>query len=100
MKVTKSENAKVLCLKGSLDIYEAEPLRQSLLEHLDANLESVIDLQSITAFDTAGAQLLYSAFKTAALGGKTIRFDHVPAAVADGLQRLGLPKESIANRPA
>ena len=71
-----------------------------MLEHLDANLELVIDLQSVTSFDTAGAQLLYSAFKTAGLAGKTIRFDHVPATVADGLQRLGLPKEIIANHPA
>ena len=77
---------------GALDIYNAETLRQSLAEHINAKATPCLDLAEVGICDTAGAQLLWSATKTAANEGKTIQFKQVPAVVRESCNRLGLPE--------
>jgi anti-anti-sigma factor len=95
MKTSKAEDTGALLLTGSLEIYDAEPLRQSLLEYVAAGSELVLDLGSVEACDTAGAQILYSARTTAIQAGKKLRFDHVSPAVASCWERLGLPEKFL-----
>jgi anti-sigma B factor antagonist len=95
MSISKTDNTGVIRLPGALEIYEAETLRSALLEQLAASSELVLDLGSVESCDTAGAQLLLSARRAAALAGKSFRCVHVPAAVTEVWAKLGLPLDLI-----
>jgi anti-anti-sigma factor len=97
MKFIKRIESGTLCLEGELEIYEAEPLRDVLLEYLNASQDLVLDLEKVTACDMAGAQLLCSTRYSAAQAGKSFRITHVPDVVEQAWSRLGLPQEFLTH---
>jgi len=90
MNAVKDED--VLCPAEALDIYNAETLQPRLAEFINSRLTPWLDLQGVSACDTAGAQLLWSAAKSAANDGKKLQFKNVPAVVQEACHRLGLPE--------
>jgi len=93
MTTETTADAGVLRLGGALDIYGAEQLREALLARFREANEVVIGLGKVESCDTAGIQLLLSARRMAAEGGRALRFDDVPAAVRASCQCLGLPED-------
>ena len=76
---------------GTLDIYNAGTHQSRLAEILHCSAAPVVNLVDMTGCDTSGAQLLLSAVKTAAAGGKTVGFKNVSPGVLESFRRLGLP---------
>ena len=76
---------------GSLDLYSAGTHQPALAEALRSGGAPVVDLGEATGCDTSGAQLLLSAVKTAAAGGKTVSFKNVSPGMQESFRRLGLP---------
>ncbi|MFO1475278.1 MAG: STAS domain-containing protein [Verrucomicrobiota bacterium] len=93
----KTDIANVLLLKGGLEIYEVDRLRQALTEHLSAQASPVIDLRDVTGCDTAGAQLLCAAARTAAGLNRPLRFINTPPQVAAAWTALGLDPAWLAD---
>lgn len=87
-----AKDKDVLCPAGALDIYNAETLQQTLAEFISSSVNPGLDLQAVSACDTAGAQLLWSAAKTAGNDGKILQFKNVPPVVREACNRLGLPE--------
>ena len=82
----------VLRLAGALDIYAAEQLHEALKNRVGRAGEIAIDLAGIESCDTAGAQLLLSARRTAAGNSRAVRFESVSPAISRCCHRLGLPE--------
>jgi anti-sigma B factor antagonist len=92
-----STATKALSLAGSLEIFDAESVRQALLDYLAGATAPVIDLGGVTSCDVAGLQLLCAATKTAAHNGRTIRFQNISEVVVATLRRAGLPQDLLSN---
>jgi len=76
-----------------LSVEVPESVRRAVLEGLACKPELLLDLQLVKACDTAGAQLLWSARKTATQAGKAIRFEHVTPPILECWAALGLPAD-------
>lgn len=62
----KDESSKKeLILEGSLSAYEVADIKEKILDGLNQYEKLVINIDGVTACDTLGVQLLFSAFKTA-----------------------------------
>lgn len=81
-----SGDACLLRLEGELGIYRAAELKQQLL----APEVEVLDLQAVTAIDSAGVQLLLLAKRTAQEEGRALRVGAAGPAVRAALALLGL----------
>ena len=97
MKLSTVKSATQLSLSGSLDIYDAEEARQTILGHLETEPELVLDLAGIDACDAAGAQLLCATVKSASQAGKSLRFATVSPAVRECWTALGLSADLLGN---
>jgi phospholipid transport system transporter-binding protein len=95
IRISVAAETGALGLSGALGIYEAETVRQAILEHLAARSELVLDLRAVEACDTAGAQILCAARRTAGQAGKPIRFLGVAPAITECWARLGLPQNLL-----
>jgi anti-anti-sigma factor len=95
MKISKSEENGTLRLSGALEIYEAQSLRDALMEQLASGPELVLDLGSVESCDTSGAQLLWAAIKAGSLAGKRVRLERISPAVSECWAGLGLPLKSL-----
>ena len=96
MEENKSENKKeILAINGSLSIYEVNNLREKLIDFLQANDGFEIDLNNISECDTAGVQLLYSAWKTADRMGKQMKIHGISESVKEAAVRSGIDPETI-----
>jgi anti-anti-sigma factor len=96
MEIDICQQTGVIHLSGDLEILAAGPARLALLESLERR-ELALDLSQVSHCDTAGAQLLYAACRTAEERGKTIRFERVSPAVASCWSSLGLPDGFLTN---
>lgn len=71
-----------LQIEGEFTIYNAQQIKDGLLEHLAASNEIELDLGGITEMDTAGFQLLLAAKREGTRLGKTVRYvSHSQAAL-------------------
>jgi anti-anti-sigma factor len=85
-----------LRVTGALDVYEAETVRGALLEALAAGSAVALDLGQVEACDTAGAQVLWAARRSAAQAGKAIRFEGPSGSILACWAALGLPADFFA----
>ena len=99
MNTPDSAETGALCLAGSLEIRDGESLRLAILEGLATRPGLLLDLKHIETCDAAGAQILWSACRTAALEGKPIRFENVMPPVLECWAALGMPADFF-NSPA
>lgn len=67
-----------LVLKGDLDIYSCEPLREDLIEKLEKEPKDlVIDAEQLDYLDSTGIGVLISVYKLLEEKNKTIRIENV-----------------------
>lgn len=79
-----------LVITGELDIYQAQPLKEALLEALGASAELELDLGGVTELDSTGLQLLYLAKREASATGKALRLVAHSEATRQVLDLYGL----------
>lgn len=90
-----------LKLAGALDIYAADILREALLQQLQSVLTLDLDLSAVEVCDVVALQLLCSARKSAARGGKPFALVAVSPAVNAASAAVGLDLETLsAKHPA
>lgn len=85
--------ASTVRLVGSLQIYEAESTRQTLLKALAASPDLCLDLSEVGAVDATGVQLLWATRVAADRAGKRVIFQSVPGLVREHWCALGMPDE-------
>lgn len=72
-----------LVLKGDLDIYSCEPLREDLIKKLEQEPKDlVIDAEQLDYLDSTGIGVLISVYKLLEEKEKTIRIENVKTNVA------------------
>ncbi len=86
-----SDTSGTFRLEGTLDIYSAERLQNTLADCLASSDTVTLDLGGVETCDTAGIQLLLSARVSASEQKKSVKFRDVPESVATSSPRLGLP---------
>jgi len=90
LNIAIKEPTGAIFVSGALEIYDVESLREVLLRELVARTELVLDLAGVTECDTAGAQLICAARKSAAENGKPFQLERPSSAFLTCCQRLGL----------
>jgi anti-anti-sigma factor len=86
----EKEGRIIFKIEDSLSIYEVANLRNEFLECLDAYDRMSLDLNGVTECDSAGIQLLYSAYITARNAGKTFEILHASEQVIKTVTLVGL----------
>jgi anti-anti-sigma regulatory factor len=99
LTITTAGNPAVWHGTGALDIYEIESARADLLAHLAGHSGLQLNLTAITTCDTAGAQLLCAAQKSASQAGKPCTIE-MSACIRECFERLGLPATMFSGPPA
>jgi anti-anti-sigma factor len=79
-----------LHIEGEMTIYRAAELRDLLLPALAAGGDVEIDLSAVTEMDSAGAQLLVAAKKSAQAAGRELHLRRHSPAVLDVFELLKL----------
>jgi len=79
-----------LNVEGELTIYRAAELCESLKSAIALGKDLELNLEAVTEMDSAGAQLLMSAKKTARAAGREIRLTGHSAAVIEVFETLDL----------
>lgn len=79
-----------------LGIQSVEALRMPLHEHVQSHTEAVLDLSQVERYDAIGLQLLYSCQKTAEQAGRQLKIVHAAPALAELMESLGLPRETLS----
>jgi anti-anti-sigma factor len=83
---------------GSLNISCAVPMQRALLDALHGPQQPVMDLSEVEQCDTASAQLLCSALRTAASGDRRFHVTGISEAVRQTIDILGLPFQELTER--
>lgn len=91
------EQAGSLALQGCLTIYEAEELKQFLLDRLRTAEGMVIDLSGVEELDCSGVQLMLLLRKEAEKAGKPLQWLRHSPAVSRVLHILNL--ETMLGEP-
>ena len=86
-----SDTSGTFRLEGTLDIYSAENLRNTLADCLAGSDTITLDLGGVETCDTAGIQLLLAARVSASEQKKSVQFRDIPESIATCCRRLGLP---------
>ena len=93
-------DTNTLCLSGEMDIYQVEPARHALLDHLATHPGIELDLSGVETCDAAGLQLLLAAGRSAGAAGKTFSIKTTVPAVEQCRVELGLePEKPSATAP-
>lgn len=71
LKTFKDNGKTLLKIEGAIDIHETRTLKDTLIDSL-ASGDILLDLEYVSECDLAGVQLLYSAFRSAGIRGRTI----------------------------
>jgi anti-anti-sigma factor len=91
---TREENGVLRC-EGHLDIRSVEELRHLLSECFGRNPQWMLDLSAVEGCDTAGVQLLHSAWKQASQCGRKLELHALSAAIQNTALMLGIPLEAL-----
>lgn len=86
----RDEEPSVVCIEGEMTIYQAEQLKQTLLDALDRASVLEINLAAVTELDTAGVQLLLLTKKTARARQKELRLAAHSEAVVEVFELIDL----------
>lgn len=94
MTLATNDRTGVLKISGTLDIDEADALREALLTAFRLQAEIALDLSEVDACDTAALQVLLAGQRNAASAGKTFRMVAVSDSVTGTAAALGLSIEA------
>jgi anti-anti-sigma factor len=86
----EKEGRIILKIEDSLSIYDVANLRNEFLECLDAYDHLSLDLNGVTECDSAGIQLLCSAYMTARNAGKFFEISGASEQVIETVSLIGL----------
>ena len=87
----------LLFVKGSMTVYEAENLRDEMVECFSAYDGLMLDLGGVDACDITGVQLLCSAGKTGSEEIKPFSVLRASDPVIEALVRTGFEAEKVLN---
>lgn len=97
MTLTKDDATGVLKISGTLDIDEANVLREALLDCFALQPEVAVDLSAVEACDAAALQVLLAGQRDAAALGKVFCVNAASPSVLETAEAIGLPLERPAN---
>jgi anti-anti-sigma factor len=102
MNAEQTSPHRALPLDGEMTIYRAAELRASIASAIEGAAALTLDLSEVTEIDSAGAQLLIAARRTARETGCALTIAGCGDEVMDALGVLGLAAElgASAGRPA
>ena len=95
MILTDHEDTGLLTIAGSLDISDAEALRDALRAHVRCYPAPLLDLAGVEGCDAAVLQLLWSAQQTAAHANKQLRIAAWSEAIRQTGAALGITFEEL-----
>jgi anti-anti-sigma factor len=90
MTLTKDELTGSLKISGTLDIDNANALREALLDGFSLRPELTLDLGAVEACDASALQVLLAGERHSATGGKALRIATVPACIQKTAAIFGL----------
>ena len=93
----KDEEA-ILRIKGAMSVYEIAKIRDELAACFKSHDKVVLDVDEVGDCDTAGVQLMVSAFRTAEDTGKTFETRGESDSVRKSIVDLGLRPSAIGWR--
>ncbi len=97
MSLTRKEEdgCVIVKIEGAISVVEAESIRDELMACLDIYDGLSLDLEGVSAIDTAGLQLLYSARISAQSAGKSFAVSNVSSDVQEAVERAGMKPEEV-----
>ena len=100
MNAEQTSPHRALPLEGEMTIYRAAELRASIAHAIEGATALTLDLSDVTEIDSAGAQLLIAARRTARETGCALTIAGYSDAVCEALDVLGLADELGASGAA
>lgn len=104
IKRLKGTNKKTghckLSVEGNMTIYEAEALRNELVEYQNTYSDLQLNLSAVADFDSSGVQLLMVLENSAKNLGKAFCVDHISDPVAEVLKLYQLDQQYSCNAGA
>ncbi|TSA52654.1 MAG: anti-sigma factor antagonist [Planctomycetaceae bacterium] len=94
-KIEENENKVILRIEGAMTVYEVASIRSELAGCLEKSKGLVLKLDEVSDCDTAGVQLLCSAYRTARDKVRTFSVSGAPDVVRDAIDRIGLDPEAF-----
>lgn len=81
---------QTLTIGRNMNIYEAQSLKDELMEIAARPSDIVLDLSQVTEIDTCGIQLLLLAQRESAREGRSLRLSHCSPAVQELIELFNL----------
>ena len=94
----EKDGEAILKIKGAMSVYEIANIRNELAACFKSHDKVVLDVDEVGDCDTAGAQLMVSAFRTAENTGKTFEVRGTSDSVRKSVVDLGLCPSAIGWR--
>lgn len=94
----EKDGEAILKLNGGMSIYEAAAIRDELAACFKNHDKVILDVDEVGNCDTAGIQLMVSAFRTADDTGKTFEVRGMSDSVRKSVVDLGLRLSAIGWR--
>ena len=91
----EKDGETILKINGGLSVYEASVIRDELAACFKSHDKVILDVDEVGNCDTAGVQLMVSAFRTAENAGKTFEVRGASDSVRKSVVDLGLRPSAI-----
>ncbi len=91
----EKDGEAILKIKGAMSIYEIANFRDELAACFKSHDKVILDVDEVGNCDTAGVQLMVSAFRTAENAGRTIEVRGASDPVRKSIADLGLRPSAI-----
>ena len=100
-KFTKEEKdgEAILKIKSAISVYEVAAIRDELTACFKSRDRVILDVDEVTDCDTAGVQLILSAFRTAKDAGKNFDVTGASDCVRKSVVDLGLRISDLFRNP-
>ncbi len=97
MAFKKEENEKevILEIEGAVTVYEVASIRDELVDCLKKSKGLILKLDRVTDCDTAGIQLLCSAYRTTGDRVRTFSVSGVSDVISNAINHLGFDTEAF-----
>ena len=93
--IEKKDGEAILKIKGAMSVYEIANIRDELAACFKSHDRVILDVDEVGNCDTAGVQLMLSAFGTAENTGKTFEVRGASDSVRKSVVDLGLCLSAI-----
>ena len=96
--IEENDGEAILKIKGAISVYEAVSIRDELAACFKSHDRVILNIDEVTDCDTAGVQLMLSAFRTAENTGKTFEVRGSSDSIMKSIVDLGLRPAAIGWR--